>query len=77
MLPDHVQLLAESSPTVPLSEFVRLLKGRSSPLLGMEFPRLRPLPVLCSPPWVVPTVGGAPLEVVRRYVGNQKAVAAS
>jgi putative transposase len=37
---------------------------------------LRPLPVLGSPSWVVSTVGGAPLEVVRRYVGNQKAVAA-
>jgi REP element-mobilizing transposase RayT len=54
----------------------RLLKGRSSRLLGMEFPRLQPLPVLCSPPWVVSTIGGAPLEVVRRYVGNQQAVAA-
>jgi putative transposase len=73
---DHVQLLAKLPPTVPLSEFVRLLKGRSSRLLGMEFPRLRPLPVLGSPSWVVSTVGGAPLEVVRRYVGNQKAVAA-
>jgi putative transposase len=100
VMPDHVHLLAELPPTVPLSEFVRLLKGRSSRLLkgrssrllkgrssrllkgrssrllGMEFPRLQPLPVLCSPPWVVSTIGGAPLEVVRRYVGNQQAVAA-
>jgi putative transposase len=73
---DHVHLLAESSPTVPLSEFVRLLKGRSSRLLRMEFPRLRRLPVLGSPSWVVSTVGGAPLEGVRRCVGNQQAVAA-
>jgi putative transposase len=77
VMPDHVQLLANLSPTVPLSESVRLLKGRSSRLLGMEFPRLQPLQVLCSPPWVVSTVGGAPLEVVRRYVGDQKAVAAT
>jgi putative transposase len=51
------------------------LKGRSSRLVRMEFPRLRHLPVLWSPSWVVSTVGGVPLEVVRRYVGNQKAVA--
>ena len=76
-MPDHVQLLAKLPPTVPLSESLRLLKGRSSPLLGMEFPRLQPLPVLCSLWWVVSTIGGAPLEVVRRCVGNQKAVAAS
>jgi putative transposase len=74
--PEHMQLLAKLPPTVPLSESVRLLKGSSSRLLGMEFARLQPLPVLCSPPWVVSTVGGAPLEVVRRYVGDQKAVAA-
>ena len=46
VMPDHVHLLAELPPTVPLSGFVRLLKGRASRLLRMEFPRLRPLPVL-------------------------------
>jgi putative transposase len=76
VVPDHVHLLAELPPTVPLSEFVRLLKGRSSRLVGMEFPRLRPLPVRWSPSWFVSTVGGAPLEVVRRYVEHQQAVAA-
>jgi putative transposase len=75
-MPDHVHLLAEPRPTVPLPEIVRLLKGRSSRLMRMEFPRLRRLPVLWSPSWFVCTVGGAPLEVVRRAVGNQKAVAA-
>jgi putative transposase len=75
-MPNHVHLLTELPPTVPLSEFVRLLKGRSPRLMRMEFPRLRRLPVLLSPSWFVSTDGGAPLEVVRRDVGNQKAVAA-
>ena len=48
-MPDHLQLLAEVPPTVPLSRFVGLAKGRSSRLLRMEFPRLRRLPVLWSP----------------------------
>lgn len=43
-------------------------------LIWWEFPRLRRLPVLWSPSWFVSTVGGAPLEVVRQYVENQKAV---
>jgi putative transposase len=73
VMPDHLHLLAEVPPTVPLSRLVGLAKGRSSRLLGMEFPRLRRLPVLWSPSWFVSTVGGAPLEVVRRYVENQKA----
>jgi putative transposase len=73
VMPDHVDLLAEVPPTLPLSEFMRLVKGRSSRLLRMEFPRLRRLPVLWSPWWLVSTVGGAPLAVMRRYVENQKA----
>jgi putative transposase len=73
VMPDHVHLLAEVPPTLPLSEFMRLVKGRSSRLLRMEFPRLRRLPVLWSPSWFVSTVGGAPLAVMRRYVENQKA----
>ena len=63
VMPDHVHLLAEVPPTLPLSEFMRLVKGRSSRLLRMEFPRLRRLPVLWSPSWFVSTVGGAPLAV--------------
>jgi putative transposase len=76
VMPDHVHLLAELPPMVPLSEFVRLLRGRSSRLLRMEFPRLRQPPVVWSRSWFVSTVGGAPLEVVRGYLENQKAVAA-
>jgi putative transposase len=73
VMPDHVHLLAEVPPTLPLSEFMRLVKGRSSRRLRMEFSRLRRLPVLWSPSWFVSTVGGAPLAVMRRYVENQKA----
>jgi len=31
---------------------------------------------LWSPSWFVSTVGGAPLDVVKRYVENQKVAAA-
>jgi putative transposase len=76
VMPDQVHLLAELPPTVPRSEFVWLLRGRSSRRLRTEFPRWRRLPLRWSPSWLVSTVGGAPLEVVRRYVEHQKAVAA-
>ena len=75
VVPDHVHLLVEVPPTVPLSKLVQSLKGRSSRLLRQELPELRRLPALWSPSWFVSTVGGAPLEVVRRYVENQKKVA--
>ncbi len=75
VMPDHVHLLVELAPAVPLSRLVQLLKGRSSRRLRQEFPSLRPLPALWSPSWFVSTVGGAPLDVVKRYVENQKRAA--
>ena len=75
-MPDHVHLLVEVPPQVAVSKLVQILKGRSSRRLRQEFPHLAPMKCLWSPSWFVSTVGGAPLEVVRRYVENQKLAAA-
>jgi putative transposase len=75
VMPDHVHLLVEIPPTVPLSMFAGRLKGRSSRVLRGEFGWLRRLPSLWTRSWFVSTVGGAPLGVVRQYVENQKRVA--
>lgn len=75
VMADHVHLLVEVPPAVPLSKRVQLLKGRSWRLGRREFPALRRLPVLWSPSWFVSTVGGAPLGVVRRDVEHQKRAA--
>ncbi len=74
-MPDHVHLLVEVPPAVPMSRFIGALKGRSSRVLRQEFPHLQRLPSLWTPSWFMSTVGGAPLEVVRRYVENQKRAA--
>jgi len=75
VMPDHVHLLVEVPPAVALPKLVQKLKGCSSRMVRAEFARLRRLPALWSPSWFVSTVGGAPLEVVRRYVENQKQAA--
>jgi len=72
IMPDHVHLLVELPPAVPLSRFIQTLKGRSSRVLRRQFPHLRRMRSLWSPSWFVSTVGGAPLSVVKTYVGNQK-----
>ena len=52
---------------------VKQIKGRSSRLLRQEFPSLRRrLPTLWTNSYFVATVGGAALEVVKRYVDNQR-----
>ena len=71
-MPDHLHLLVEVDPSFGVSRLVRLIKGRSSRVLRQEFPHLRRLPTLGTNSWFCSTVGGAPLEVVRRYVENQK-----
>lgn len=75
-MPDHVHLLVGLPPRVAVSKLVQILKGRSSRRLWQEFAHLARMRCLWSPSWLVCTVGGAPLEVVRRYVENQKVAAA-
>lgn len=74
-MPDHVHLLVELPPQVAVSKLVQTLRGRSSRRLRQEFPYLARMECLWAPSWFVSTVGGASLEVVRRYVENQKLAA--
>ena len=72
-MPDHVHLLVECDPQYGIHRLVKQAKGRSSRLLREEFPSLRSrLPTLWTNSYFVATVGGAPLEVVKQYVANQR-----
>lgn len=77
--PDHVHLLLETEPKTPLTKLVNNLKTVSSRLLRKEF--AGPLahfyrkPVLWSPSYAIITCGGAPLEIIKRYIENQKGAA--
>ena len=71
-MPDHVHLLVSCDPQYGIHRLVKQIKGRSSRLLRQEFPHLRTrLPTLWTNSYFVATVGGATLEVVKRYVENQ------
>jgi putative transposase len=73
--PDHVHLLVECDPQFGIHRLVRLIKGRSSRFLRLEFPVLkRKLPTLWTNSYFVSTVGGAPLAVIKQYIENQKHV---
>ena len=72
IMPDHVHILIEVDPQFGIHRLVKLLKGRSSRLLRQEFRHLKSkLPCLWTNSYFVSTVGGAPLEVIKRYVENQ------
>ena len=71
---DHVHLLVRYSPTVQVADLVRRLKGVSSRMLRMARPDIRMKfwkNVLWSPSHFAASCGGAPIEIVRKYIELQ------
>ncbi|MDX7819891.1 IS200/IS605 family transposase, partial [Aeromonas caviae] len=71
----HVHILIEYGPTVQLSVLVNSLKAVTSRRLRNEFLDLRGAyskPVLWSCSYFVGSCGGAPLEVIKQYIQNQR-----
>ena len=72
---DHVHLLVNFPPKVALSALVNSLKGVSSRLLRKQFPALEQRywkDVLWSRSYFAASCGGAPLEIIKQYVDQQK-----
>jgi putative transposase len=75
VMPDHVHLLIEVDPQFGIHALVKAIKGRSSRLLRDEFRWLRSrIPSLWTNSYFVSTVGGAPLDIIKQYVEDQKHV---
>ena len=73
VMPDHVHLLLEVPPHIALNSVVKRIKGVSSRVLRDEFPWLKKrIPTLWTNSYFASTVGGAPLEVVQKYIENQR-----
>ena len=73
---EHVHLLVNFPPTVALSRLVNSLKGVSSRRLRQEFPDLARhywrARRLWSGSYFAGSVGGAPLNVLRAYIEQQR-----
>jgi putative transposase len=73
---DHVHVLLRVKPTHTLSKLVQLFKGRSAYILFREYPEIRRYRLwgnrFWSPSYYAATVGGAPLETIKRYVESQR-----
>lgn len=75
VMPDHVHLFVELDPRVPLHQFIKALKGRSSRLLREEFPWLKSrIPSLWTRSYFCCTIGHISEETIRRYIEEQKNV---
>ena len=73
IMPDHVHLLIDVDPQFGIHRVVKAIKGITSRLIRQEFPAVKTrMPSLWTNSYFVSTVGGAPLEIVKRYIENQK-----
>lgn len=73
VISDHVHLLIDCDPQFGIHRIVKMIKGRSSFLLRKEFTWLKSrIPTLWTNSYFVATVGGAPLEVIKKYIADQK-----
>ena len=72
---NHVHLLIEYPPKIPVSALVNSLKGVSSRLLRQRHPDTAKRywkSMLWSPSYFAAFCGGAPIAIVRQYIEQQK-----
>lgn len=71
---DHVHCLISSHPNSEISKFINAYKSASSRLIKNKFPEIRQnlwKEYFWSQSFCLLTVGGAPLEVVKKYIESQ------
>lgn len=73
---DHVHLLINYPPQAQISKMINSLKGVSSRLLKKHYPNIIKWyyknQALWSPSYFAASCGGAPIEIVRQYIEQQK-----
>ena len=73
---DHVHLLVNYPPKVPVSALVNSLKGVSSHMIRKKnYPSIRKKPwggALWSPPYFASSCGDAPIAVIRQYTSSNR-----
>ena len=71
---DHVHILFRAHPNTEISKFINAYKSASSRLLKKEFPETKKKlweEYFWSQSFCLLTTGGAPIEVIRKYIESQ------
>ncbi len=73
VMPDHIHLLINVDPQFGVHKVIKTLKGKTSKILRNEFHELTTkLPTLWTNSYFIAAVGSVSLEVVKKYIENQK-----
>lgn len=71
---DHVHILFKAQPNSELSKFINAYKSASSRLIKKDYPIIRKClwkEYFWSRSFCLLTTGGAPIEIVKRYIESQ------
>ncbi|WAA09012.1 IS200/IS605 family transposase [Fervidibacillus albus] len=71
---DHVHILFKAHPNSELSKFINAYKSASSRLIKKHFPQVKRKlwkEYFWSRSFCLLTTGGAPIEVIKKYIENQ------
>jgi len=71
---DHVHILFRAHPKTEISKFINSYKSASSRLIKKEFPQIQKRlwkEYFWSRSFCLLTAGGAPLEILKRYIESQ------
>ncbi len=70
---DHIHALIEFPPKLSISQMVNALKGVSSRRYGKAgYPKPYGKDALWSPSYFASSIGGAPVEVLKKYIQDQE-----
>ena len=71
---DHVHILLKGQPNTEISKFINAYKSASSRLIKKEYPQIREQlwkGNFWSRSFCLLTTGGAPVDVIRKYIESQ------
>ena len=71
---DHVHVMFRAQPKTEISKFINAYKSASSRLIKKEYPQIRSKlwkEAFWSQSFCLLTAGGAPIEVIRKYIESQ------
>ena len=71
---DHVHIMFRAHPNTEISKFINAYKSASSRLIKKDFPEVRRKlwkEMFWSRSYCLLTTGGAPIEIIRKYIESQ------
>lgn len=71
---DHVHIMFRAHPNTEISKFINAYKSASSRLIKKDFPEVRRKlwkEMFWSRSYYLLTTGGAPIEIIRKYIESQ------